>query len=70
MIFCKVKRIKSIFQGRNLAIKGSHKWRGGILNFINNAIISIKVIKLFLKIILFKIIEIIIINDAIIWIIK
>lgn len=53
-----------------MAIRGSHRWRGGILNFIIRAKINIKVIELFLNSILLKIIENIMINDAIIWIIK
>lgn len=70
MIFCRVRRIKSIFHGKDLAIRGSHKCRGGILSFIIRAVVNIKIIKLFLKIILLKIIENIIIKDAMIWIIK
>lgn len=70
MIFCRVRRIRRIFHGKNLAINGSHKCSGGILNFIIKAMISIKIIKLFLYKILLKIIVNMIINDAIIWIIK
>lgn len=44
MIFWKVKRIKIIFHGKNLAIKGSQRWTGGILNFIINAVININII--------------------------
>lgn len=59
-----------MFQGKNLEINGSHRCNGGILNFIIKALISIKIIKLLNEIILLIIIENIIINDAIIWIIK
>lgn len=59
-----------MFQGKNLAINGSHRCNGGILNFIISALINIKIIRLLNEIILLIIIENIIINDAIIWIIK
>lgn len=53
-----------------MAIKGSHRCKGGILNFNIKDIIRIKIMKLFLNMIVLKIIENIIINEAIIWIIK
>lgn len=59
-----------MFQGKNLAIRGSHKCNGGILNFIIKALINIKIIKLLKDRILLMIIENTIINDAIIWIMK
>lgn len=59
-----------MFQGKNLAINGSHRCNGGILNFIIKAPINIKIIKLLNDRILLIIIENIIINEAIIWIIK
>lgn len=49
MIFCSVRRIKSICQGRNFEIKGNHKWKGGILNFIRRAEIIIIEISELLK---------------------
>lgn len=51
-------------------MRGSHKWVGGMPNFIIRAIISRKLRVMFFNKILEKIIENIIINEAMIWIIK
>lgn len=38
--------MSKVFHGKNLEIRGSHKWKGGILNFIIKALIRKIVINL------------------------
>lgn len=70
MIFWRVSKINKIFQFKYLDTMGSHKWKGGMLNFISNAKIIVKIKKLLIMKILFKIIHKMIGKEAKIWIKK
>lgn len=70
MIFWRVNKINKVFQFKYLATIGSHKWKGGILNFINRAKIIIIMKRSLIIKVLFKIIHKIIGKEAKIWIKK